>query len=142
MSSALRDGRRLVAVTINAPDDWADHAALLEEGFSKYTLRQIVAAGACLGSVEVEGGEDSYAELLAAEDFFYALAADEEVTITTGGTGFVYAPVVEGAGAGFAWIRVDGSAVGKVALHYGKTVERIPGKDRSFWERVFGGNGK
>ena len=140
VSSAVRDGRRLVAVTINAPDDWADHAALLEEGFSRYTLRRIVRAGDCLGTVEIEGGEAGTVRLLAAEDFSYALAEGEEVTCTPGGTGFVFAPVVEGADAGFAWVRVDGKAVGKVRLHYGKTVERTPEEEKSFLERLFGGN--
>jgi len=42
VSSATRDGRRLVAVTINDGNDWADHKALLEDGFSKYTLRTII----------------------------------------------------------------------------------------------------
>ena len=137
VSSAARAGRRLVAVTINAPDDWADHAALLNDGFSRYTVRRIVTAGECLGTVEIEGGESSRAQLLAAEDFSYALAEGERVTVTPTGTGFVYAPTVEGADAGFAWVKVDGKPVGKVALHYGETVERIPEEERSFWEKMF-----
>ena len=140
VSSAQRGGRRLVAVTINAPDDWADHAALLEDGFSGYTLRTIVKAGDCLGTVEIEGGQAAYTQLLAAEDFSYPLAAEEQVTVTPVGTGFVYAPTVEGADAGFAWVRVNGRAVGKVGLHYGQTVERIAEEERSFLERLFGGN--
>ena len=136
VSSATREGRRLVAVTINAPDDWADHAALLNDGFSRYTVRQIVTAGECLGTVEIEGGESSYAQLLAAEDFSYALADGEQVSVTPIGTGFVYAPTVEGADAGFAWVKVDGKAVGKVPLHYGETVERIP-EETSFWDSLF-----
>ena len=32
---AERDGVRLVAVTLNAPDDWNDHKAMLDYGFSK-----------------------------------------------------------------------------------------------------------
>ena len=139
VSSAARDGRRLVAVTINAPDDWTDHAALLEEGFSKYTLRQIVSAGDILGMVEIEGGEASYVQLLAAEDFSYALAEDEVVTVTPSGPGFAYAPAVEGADAGSAWVRVNGKSVGKIAMHYGETVERIPEEETSFWRRIFGG---
>ena len=39
VSSATREGRRLIAVTINAPDDWRDHAALLEDGFARYESR-------------------------------------------------------------------------------------------------------
>jgi D-alanyl-D-alanine carboxypeptidase len=34
VSSATRDGRRLICVTINDGNDWADHAVLLEDGFS------------------------------------------------------------------------------------------------------------
>ena len=37
VSSAEKDGVRLVAVTLDAPDDWNDHAALLDYGFSKMT---------------------------------------------------------------------------------------------------------
>ena len=35
VSAAERDGIRLIAVTLNAPDDWNDHMALLNDGFSK-----------------------------------------------------------------------------------------------------------
>ena len=136
VSSATRQGRRLVAVTINAPDDWADHAALLEDGFSKYHVETILSVGECLGTAEVEGGENAYVQLLAAEDFSYPLAEGEQVTITPIGSGFVYAPVVAGADAGFAWVKVDGKAVGKVAMHYGETIERIP-EETSFWDRIF-----
>lgn len=36
VSSATRDGMQIIAVTLNAPDDWADHAAMLDQGFAKY----------------------------------------------------------------------------------------------------------
>ena len=81
-------------------------------------------------------------QLLAAEDFSYPLADGEKVTLEPLGPGFVYAPVVEGADAGFVWVRIDGKAVGKIALRYGKTVERIPEEEMSFWEKLFGGDRK
>ena len=34
VSAAERDGRMLIAVTISDPDDWRDHAALLDYGFA------------------------------------------------------------------------------------------------------------
>ena len=142
VSSAARDGRRLVAVTINAPDDWHDHAALLADGFSRYSVHKIVTEGQILGTVEIEGGQAARVLLVAAEDFSYALAENETVTVTPAGPGFAYAPAVEGADAGFAWVRVDGKPVGKVGLHYGETVEQIPEEEGSFWERLFGGNRK
>ena len=36
VSAAERDGTRLVAVTINAGDDWNDHAKMLDYGFDNY----------------------------------------------------------------------------------------------------------
>ena len=39
VSSAQREGRRLICVTMNAPNDWQDHSALLEEGFSRFSIR-------------------------------------------------------------------------------------------------------
>ena len=38
VSCAERDGMRLVCVTINDPDDWADHTALLDWGFQEYQM--------------------------------------------------------------------------------------------------------
>ena len=35
VSSAVRDGRRLIAVTMDDGNDWADHAALLDYGFAQ-----------------------------------------------------------------------------------------------------------
>ena len=140
VSSASRDGRRLVAVTINAPDDWNDHRALLEDGFSHYTLQTLVTAGETVGTWEVLGGESGAVELIAAEDFTHPVADGEIISVVPQGTGFSYAPVVEGGDAGWAWIRIDGKAVGKIPLYYGKTVEQIPEEERSFWEKLFEGD--
>ena len=138
VSSATRNGRRLIAVTINAPCDWQDHSALLEEGFARYRVETLIKAGEKLGTVEIAGGEVQAAELLAAEDFSFALAEDEVVTLDLPGPGFVYAPVTAGADAGFAHVRLNGKAVGRVKLQYGETVEQFR-QEESFWDKLFGG---
>ena len=140
VSSALRSGRRLVAVTINAPDDWNDHSALLEQGFSGFAHRNLVQAGQIIGSAEIAGGDCGHVQLLAAENFDYPIAADEKVTLRIPGTGFVYAPVTAGAEAGFAHVCVDGKSVGKVPLIYGQTVEMTQDTEKSFWDRLIGGD--
>ena len=50
VSSARRQGRRLVCVTIRDPDDWNDHRALLNEAFSRFTDAQVCAKGQVLGA--------------------------------------------------------------------------------------------
>ena len=55
VSSATRDGRRIITVTLNDPNDWQEHKALLEEGFSRFHVQRIVTAGDRVGTVEVAG---------------------------------------------------------------------------------------
>ena len=139
VSSATRQGRRLVAVTINAPNDWQDHKTLLENGFSQYEMRDIVEKGACLGTAEVAGGQMGVVELLADESFSYALTKEETPEIVLSGTGFVYAPVAEGQEAGYAYVCLDGKTVAKIPLIYGSTIEQAVKPKRSFWQKIWGG---
>ena len=94
VSSATRDGRRLICVTLNDPNDWADHSALLETGFARYSVQRIVRCGDVVGSLEVESGQGDRVEILAAEDFDYALAENEKTMLMLPGPGFVYSPPV------------------------------------------------
>ena len=138
VSSATRNGRRLVCVTIDAPDDWNDHRILLEQGFSGFQVHHLISEGQVMGTVEIAGGQTGRVELLAAEDFDYALAEYEKITTEIIGPGFVYAPVVQGAQAGFAHLCIDGKSVGKIPMIYGETIEQIPENEKKFWERIIG----
>ena len=137
VSSATRNDRRILAVTIDAPDDWNDHASLLEAGFSRYSVQRIVTKGQYVDSLEVAGGEAGRIQVLADEDFFYALAPEENPQLMLPGPGFVYAPAVEGADAGVAYVLIGGKAVGKVPVVFGETIEQIPEEEKSFWQKLF-----
>ncbi len=139
VTSAVRQGRRLVAVTMNDPNDWKDHTDLYNMGFERYRAVTIVTAGQCVGYADVAGGMEGSVALIASEDFIYALADDETVQIVLQPPGFVYAPAVEGQDAGFAYICIDGKSVGKVALKFGDTVEQLSQKEPSLWDKLFGG---
>ncbi len=140
VSSAQRDGRRLVAVTIHDGNDWQDHDTLLNMGFSQYTPRTIVKKGICLGSRAVLSGSEKEVQLLAAESFEFPLTADEIPQIVLSAPEFAYAPVVQGQQAGYAYICVGDLVVGKVALEYGQTVEMQKETKKPFWQRWFGGS--
>ena len=137
VSSATRDGRRLIAVTIHDPCDWSDHETLLEEGFSRYAVQPIISAGDKVGTLDVVGGENHVVEVLAAEDFDYAIAEDERPCLALSGTGFVYAPAVEGADAGYVYVLIEGKAVGKVPVIYGATIEQEQEEEKIFWQKLF-----
>lgn len=141
VSSATREGRRIIAVTIDDPNDWQDHAALLEEGFSRYQVKRIVTAGQTVGSLEVAGGLKQRVEVRASEDFAYALAPEETPRLALPGPGFVYAPAVEGQDAGYVYVLIQGKAVGKVPVEYGATIEQIPEEEeKSFLKNSHAGH--
>ena len=139
VSSCTRNNRRLICVTINDGNDWQDHKTLLESGFVNFSVQQIVNKGDCLGSVCVISGDAGKAELLATEDFSYALSDGEHIEIVLSKPDFVYAPVAYGQNAGFAYVCLNGKPVGKIPLVYGQTVESIQTKEPSLWEKLFKG---
>lgn len=139
VSSAVRQGRRLVAVTMNAPSDWQDHISLMDSGFQNYTVQQIVSTGDLLGTAEIIGGEEDRVCLLAASDFSFALTQQESAQIVLQGPGFVYAPVARGQEAGTAYVCLGDTVIGQVPIVYGETVELQKKEEPSIWEKLFGG---
>lgn len=139
VSSAQRQGRRLVAVTIEDGNDWTDHAALYEQGFGQYRTRQVAQRGQILGRLQVFGGIEEDVEVVSTEDFSYVLMDDESPTIRLSQKGMTFAPVVEGGDAGFAYICLGDKTVGKVPLEYARTVEQQPEpQKKKFWQHIFG----
>lgn len=138
VSSAVRQGRRLVAVTINAPNDWQDHCDLMEIGFHDFSVKKLISKGEIVGEVEIAGGESGIVTLIASEDFYFAMADGEEASAVYSGSGFVYAPVVKGANAGYLHICLGDKTVGVVSLVYGDTVEQAKIKKESIWAKLFG----
>ncbi len=138
VSSATRENRRLIAVTINAPDDWNDHQALMRDGFSRYEVKTLVTQGDVLGTREIIGGAGGSVTLHAAKDLSYAVAKDEQVTFVASGGEFAYAPVVSGADAGYVYLCIDGNAVEKIPVVYGQTVEMEKIEKKNFFQKLFG----
>lgn len=63
VSAACRDGVELIAVTLGAPDDWRDHAAMLDYGFSAYERVTLAAAGQTFGVLPLLGGDEPDVEV-------------------------------------------------------------------------------
>jgi hypothetical protein len=89
--------------------------------------------------LEVAGGTNEKVALLAATDFSYAVAEGERCHVLLPGPGFVYAPVAEDADAGFAYVMIEGKALGQIPVVYADTVELHRIQKRSWWEKLFGG---
>lgn len=116
VSMAERDGVTLIAVTLNAGDDWNDHTKMLDYGFSvtktvkpSYDLKKI--------KIDVVGGEDQTLSLKAAKEFSLTVTGNQASKITAKAfvPSFVYAPVK------------SGDNIGKLVYYFdGKEIETVP----------------
>ena len=76
VSAAERDGLTLIAVTLNAPDDWNDHKAMLDFGFENYESRLIARAGSLSYPLPLVGGIKDHVALTNAYDISLTLPKD------------------------------------------------------------------
>ena len=53
VSAAEKNGLTLIAVTLNAPDDWKDHTAMLDFGFENFEYRTFFAKNAFLKKFQI-----------------------------------------------------------------------------------------
>ncbi len=137
VSCAQRDGQRLIAVTLNAPNDWADHAAMFDYGFSQWPSILLASAGRDFRTLPVTGSLVRFVPVQVERDVRYPLAADERVTVKIDLPDQVEAPVEEGDIAGSLTYYVDGREVGSTYLVYSHSVERNVPERQSILERIF-----
>ena len=124
ISSARRDGQTLIAVTLSDPDDWEDHAALLDYGFSQYPGRQFFEAGESVSWQRVEGSLLRSVPVYIKDSLSYPLTEDEDYSVTVLLPGSVAAPVYKGSIAGLVTVFVSGEVVCQSYLLYGAEAER------------------
>ena len=136
VSSAQRDGRTLIAVTLCAPNDWADHAALFDYGFSMFPLQVLCTTGKEFRSVPVQGGLVSFVSAITAEELYFPLAEGEQVRAKVTLPAFVEAPVEEGAVLGKLSFYLGDTVIGETDLLAASSVHREAVQPRSLPERV------
>ena len=79
VSCAERDGQRLIAVTLNDPNDWADHAALFDYGFAHYRSAMLALANRTFRMLPVTGSLNRFVPVYTASDVYYPLTEGELV---------------------------------------------------------------
>lgn len=122
VSCAEQNGQRLVAVTLQDGNDWADHQSLFAYGFETYPAQQGATLGKTVEEVPVQGGTSDTVPLVAADSFAWPLAAGEKLTCEVELSEPLMAPVLAGTAVGEAVFSVGGVEVGRVELLCGTDV--------------------
>ena len=131
----------LICVTLSDGDDWNDHMALLDYGFSTYTMTTAVPAGQAVASVLVENGTSPLITLGPDEDLACPVAEGETLTLRVEVPAAVSAPIVPGQTLGRAVLCLDGEEAASadlVALTPAPMYVE-PEEERGFFARLFGG---
>mgnify|MGYP001851754549 FL=1 len=126
VSTAERNGRTLIAVTLNDPDDWNDHCTMLDEAFAQYSPVTLHEAGDTVGEVTVEGGTAQSVPLVAGHEVTAYLAPGEQVTDSLRGRPFVYATVAGGDYYGEIVYQIGEHILKTDTLSYAYDVEQLP----------------
>ena len=136
VSSAEQEDTRLICVTLSAPDDWDDHAALLDWGFANYKYHQIIAQGEVVARVPLISGLSEHVDLVAETDIGFLAGAGDEVTVIMQVPKFVYATVEKGAPGGKISVEVRGEILHEANLVYGESVSQDESIRLRFWEQI------
>lgn len=117
VSEAQRDGVSLIAVTLNAPDDWNDHQKLLDYGFSKLTSCVIDDSGFST-SVAVVGGMKGTVEVCGTDGNNVVLDTEESLRIkrTVEIPRFLYAPIEQGQVVGTVRYTLDSKTIAQTDI--------------------------
>lgn len=130
VSGARREGFNVVAVTLNAPDDWRDHIRMLDYAFDRYENNQFLKAGEYLRSVNVSDGVSDKVRAVAETDFFVpgknGVLPDVEVRYEIDDN--TEAPVEYGRPLGKVIFLKNGAVIGEVNAISSETCARVERK--------------
>ncbi len=141
VSAAERNGRRLIGVTLNAPDDWNDHITMFESGFAQYQAYTLHQAGDVLRQQPVIGGCGGMLPVAAQHTVEVYLTAEEVQTLRTEyfGMRFTYAPIAAGSVYGTIAYCCGNTVLAQDTLRFAQGAALLPpekGLLEQLWDRI------
>ncbi len=133
VSAAERDGVLLIAVTLNAGDDWNDHTKMLDAGFAAVDCYPL--AVGCDSRVGVAGTGESVGVYADPAEIALLPEQRECLVRTVLLPQFVYGPVKEGDQLGSVEFSLEGDVIMSCPLYADSTVIPEEG-ELKFWQRI------
>lgn len=134
VSAAEREGLRLIAVTLDAPDDWRDHTAMLDFGFSLY--RGCVPYSAYTCRIPVLLGErDSISLSLSDPQSFVLRRGEAPVEARVEVNRYAIAPIQKGDRLGRVVYTQNGEEIAEAPLLASEDVAAVSVR-LSLWDKI------
>ena len=133
VSAARRGGMTLIAVTLNDPDDWRDHTALLDYGFSTYAPVTLTEEGKAVARRPVSGSLVPFVEIQAAETVRIPVCEEDKIDWELQ---WDQEALRAGGSAGRMVCRVNGEEAACVPLVFAQDVDRALQPPGGIWTRL------
>ena len=118
VSAAMRDGVKMIAVTLSAPDDWNDHKNMLDYGFANYKHIVIADPGKISITLPVTGGNKNTITVSNRDTAELTVPiGDDSIRCRIEAPRFVYAPICEGEAVGYACFYKGDTQIAKLPLY-------------------------
>ena len=138
VSAAERDGVMLIAVTLDAPDDWNDHKRMFDTGFSMYEKILLTYAEEKTYVIPVLNGDTQFIKCKNLFDV-YAVVKKGEISISSvvEMKRFYYAPISKGDELGRVIYYNNGIEIGTAPIIADYEIEKINYKF-NIWDWITG----
>lgn len=135
VSAAERNGTTLIAVTLSAPDDWRDHAAMLDYGFENFVSVPL-SDGGIIFDIPVISGVSSTVGCASLKSAYALLPKDHgAIVCKVEADRFLYAPVDKGEKVGKITFVCDGKILGEIEITATEDVALCKQKV-SLWDKI------
>ena len=116
VSAAEKDGVRIVAVTLNAPNDWNDHLSMIEEGLAAYKSYSLAEEGGFTLDIPAVYADDGCVTVTNADSLRLTLPAGSDITSVTEAPHIILTGVSDGESVGRVVFYSNGMEIGAVPL--------------------------
>ncbi len=137
VTAAKRGGVGVIAVTLNAPNDWNDHTNMLNYAFSVTDYFPVILSGMTVNSVTVKTGTSNTVELTAEKDFYITESKEDKfknITVKCDIPKEITAPVKKGDKLGTLTVFYKDTIQETIDLVASVDVAYQEKKNRRFWE--------
>lgn len=129
VSAAERNGTTVIAVTLNAPNDWNDHTKMLDLGFESFITTTLAKKGELCYKIAVVGGKSCYVNVANHDEYVYTCLKrkaniKKEIILDR----FLYAPIKKGDKIGQVIFSNNGEEICIIDLIAQESIEKLQTK--------------
>ena len=141
VSAAEQNGMRLIAITLDASDDWNDHKKMLDHGFERYEMKTVFEEHEFLYEFSLVGGKNGTVTLTNSRPINLIMPKDKDISgikaEILSSYRFLYAPIYQGREVATLSVEYNGRFCTSELIATESILQKIT-ENKGFFSRIFG----